>query len=256
MLNDFTQNFQDIMSKERAKKKLFELFMERGELDKYTSQFQQLAKLAGYYEQMGMICNCYFQGLPKGLQEAMIAFEPIKHYQRLENWIKGAIHQHSKYLTFQAYFGGKKNFSPKYPNQCPTKQQWQQGFAKNPNAMGLTPGHTRARAALTNNKRATLWQEGKCFKCQKKGHMSRDCPDRASQARSGKVKEETTQETKEESTEIKQVTAEQLVNLVWNMSPEEKDKVIQDVFMKDFWNTLTQQPGEELSVCSNVTLCI
>ena len=156
MLNDFTQNFQDIMSKERAKKKLFELFMERGELDKYTSQFQQLAKLAGYYEQMGMICNCYFQGLPKGLQEAMIAFEPIKHYQRLENWIKGAIHQHSKYLTFQAYFGGKKNFSPKYPNQCPTKQQWQQGFAKNPNAMGLTPGHTRARAALTNNKRATL----------------------------------------------------------------------------------------------------
>ena len=28
--------------------------------------------------------------------------------------------------------------------------------------------------------------------------------------------------------------AEQLVNLVWNMSLEEKDKVIQDVFMKDF----------------------
>ena len=32
--------------------------------------------------------------------------------------------------------------------------------------------------------------------------MSRDCPDRASQARSGKVKEETTQETKEESAEL------------------------------------------------------
>ena len=203
MINDFAKNFEDIMSKERAKKKLFELCMERGELDEYTAQFQQLAELAGYYEQMGMICNRYFQGLPKGLQESMIAFEPVKHYQNLDDWIEGAICQHSKYLTFQAYFGGEKGFSPKYPNnQHPMKQQWQQGFAKNPNAMDLTPGCTRARAALTDDERATLQQEGKCFKCCKKGHMSQDCPDWASQARSGKVKEETTQETKEESAEL------------------------------------------------------
>ena len=64
--------------------------------------------------------------------------------------------------------------------------------------------------------------------------MSQDCPDCASQARSGKVKEETTQGTKEESAEIKQVMVEQLVSLVRNMSPEEKDKVIQDIFIKDF----------------------
>ena len=32
MINDFAQNFQDIMSKEQAKKQLFELQMERGEL--------------------------------------------------------------------------------------------------------------------------------------------------------------------------------------------------------------------------------
>ena len=62
--------------------------------------------------------------------------------------------------------------------------------------------------------------------------MSRDCPDRASQARSGVVKEE--EQTKEEEAHIKTVTAEELVNLVRNMTQEEKDKVIQDVFMKDF----------------------
>ena len=61
MINDFAQNFQDVMSWERAKKKLFKLRMERGELDEYTSQFQQLAELAGYHEQMGMICRRYFQ---------------------------------------------------------------------------------------------------------------------------------------------------------------------------------------------------
>ena len=56
MINNFAQNFQDVMSWERAEKKLFELRMERGELDKYMSQFQQLAELTGYYEQTGMIC--------------------------------------------------------------------------------------------------------------------------------------------------------------------------------------------------------
>ena len=91
--------------------------MEKGELDEYTSQFQQLAKLAGYYEQTGMICHRYVQGLPKGLQESMIAFEPTCHYQNLDDWIEGAIHQHSKYLTYQSYFGGQKNFNPKGPNQ-------------------------------------------------------------------------------------------------------------------------------------------
>ena len=94
------------MSREKAEKKLFELRMEGGELDEYTSQFQQLAKLAGYSEQTGMICRRYFQGLPQGLQESMIAFEPMWHYQTLEDWIEGAIRQHSKYLTYQSYFGG------------------------------------------------------------------------------------------------------------------------------------------------------
>ena len=120
MINDFAQNFQDVMSQERAEKKLFELKMERGELDEYTAQFQQLAELAGYHEETGMICRKYFQGLPQGLQESMLAFEPTHHYQTLEDWIEGTIRQHSKYLTYQAYFGGQKKFNPRNPNQCPT----------------------------------------------------------------------------------------------------------------------------------------
>ena len=65
--------------------------------------------------------------------------------------------------------------------------------------------------------------------------MSRDCPDRASQVRSGATQQEPAkEEPKEEDAQIKQVTAEELVNLVRNMTQEEKDKVIQDVFMKDF----------------------
>ena len=100
--------------------------------------------------------------------------------------------------------------------------------------MDLTPGRTHAQAVLTNNERTTLRQEGRCFKCCKKGHMSQDCPDRASQAWSGTTKEEPKEEVKEEDVQIKQVMAEELVHLVCNMNQEEKDKVIQDIFMKDF----------------------
>ena len=46
--------------------------------------------------------------------------------------------------------------------------------------------------------------------------------------------EEPQEESTGEDAQIKQVTAEELVHLVRNMSQEEKDKVIQDVFMKDF----------------------
>ena len=64
--------------------------------------------------------------------------------------------------------------------------------------------------------------------------MSRDCLDRASQTQSVTTKEDPKEEVEEEDVQIKQVMAEELVHLVQNMSQEEKDKVIQDVFMKDF----------------------
>jgi hypothetical protein len=55
-------------------------------------------------------------------------------------------------------------------------KQWQQRFAKDPNAMDLAPGHTRARAALTDDEMAKLHQEGKCFKCKRQGHIGHNCP--------------------------------------------------------------------------------
>ena len=64
--------------------------------------------------------------------------------------------------------------------------------------------------------------------------MSWDCPDRASQARSSQTEESVEPEKETKELSIKQITAEQLVDLVQNMDQAKKDKVIQDVFMKDF----------------------
>ena len=38
------------------------------------------------------------------------------------------------------------------------------------------------RVALTDAEKAKLQSEGRCFRCKKQGHISRNCPDRPAQA--------------------------------------------------------------------------
>ena len=97
--------------------------------------------------------------------------------------------------------------------------------------MDLTPGRTRARAALTEEEQVTLRKEGRCFHCKKQGHIGRNCPLKAggSKARSG----ETTEDTNQTHSSIKWLTADELINIVQGMDEGEKDKIIQEVFMKE-----------------------
>jgi hypothetical protein len=158
-----------------------------------------------------------------------------------------AIRYHRKFLQVQAFFN-KTGKSRK-----PTRQQWQQRFAKDPNAMDLTPGCTRARAALTDDEMNKLRQEGKCFKCKRQGHIGRNCPNQNSQicaTNSGGPQTHPipTTNTSTASSGIsipltsikKAIMAQELVDLVRDMDQGEKDKVIQDIFMQeDFTAALT-----------------
>jgi hypothetical protein len=87
-----------------------------------------------------------------------------------------AIRYHRKFLQYQTFFE-RPSKNPKKP----TQQQWQQHFAKDNNAMDTTPGHIRARAALSEDEMAQLHQEGKCFKCRCQGHIGHNCPNQNSQ---------------------------------------------------------------------------
>ena len=178
MINDFAQMFQDIMSKERADAELNTLKMEKGELDEYTSRFRHLARMAMYQETDRKLCKDYFRGLPVGLQKTMVQMEPMDQYQELNDWVEGAIRHHRKFLQFQAYFGNPNSSSKNNPPRRPSKQQWQQGFARDPNAMDTSAGRTCAWAALTKDERNRLMKEGWCFNCKNTGHRSRECPDK------------------------------------------------------------------------------
>jgi hypothetical protein len=62
-----------------------------------------------------------------------------------------AIRYHRKFLQYQTFFE-----RPLKNPKKPTQQQWQQCFAKDNNAMDTTPGHIRARAALSEDEMAQL----------------------------------------------------------------------------------------------------
>jgi hypothetical protein len=153
-----------------------------------------------------------------------------------------AIRYHHKFLQIQAFFNKSRK------GRKPTKQQWQQQFAKDPNAMDLTPGRTRVRAALTDDEMNKLRQEGKCFKCKCQGHIGHNCPNQNSQIRAtntNNASSGTSQTPGPSATNTstassgasaptirKAITAQELVDLVRDMNQGEKDKVIQDIFMQ------------------------
>jgi hypothetical protein len=245
VIDEFANTFQDIMSHERAENELNHLRMEGGNLDIYSAEFKRLARLAEYNLEERLVGRKYFDGLPEGLRRAIVKDENMGLLISVADYEDAAIRYHRKFLQVQAFFdkSGK--------NKKPTRQQWQQRFVKDPNAMDLTPGRTRARAALTDDEMNKLRQEGKCFKCKRQGHIRRNCPNQNSQIRAtnsgGPQIHPATNTSTASSGAItspisirKAITAQELVDLVRDMDQGEKDKVIQDIFMQeDFAAALT-----------------
>jgi hypothetical protein len=245
VIDEFANTFQDIMSHERAENELNHLRMEGGNLDIYSAEFKRLARLAEYNLEERLVGRKYFDGLPEGLRRAIVKDENMGLLISVADYEDAAIRYHRKFLQVQAFFD-KSGKSKK-----PTRQQWQQRFVKDPNAMDLTPGRTRARAALTDDEMTKLRQEGKCFKCKRQGHIGRNCPNQNSQIRAtsgGGTQTHLATNTSIASSGVtipstsirKAITAQELVDLVRDMDQGEKDKVIQDIFMQeDFAAALT-----------------
>jgi hypothetical protein len=247
VMSKFAITFQDIMSHERAENELNHLRMEGGNLDVYSAEFKRLARLAEYNLGERLVGRKYFNGLPEGLRQTIVKDENMGLLISVADYKDAAIRYHCKFLQVQAFFD-KSGKSKK-----PTHQQWQQRFAKDPNAMDLTPGHTRARAALTDDEMNKLRQEGKCFKCKRQGHIGRNCPNQNSQIRAANSNGPQTHPIPATNTSTassgvsvpltsirKAITAQELVDLVRDMDQGEKDKVIQDIFMQeDFAAALT-----------------
>jgi hypothetical protein len=156
--------------------------------------------------------------------------------------VRAAQKYQQKYLLVQANLGNRRSKDPAKGQKSCSKEQWQQTLwlkTKDPNAMEID--RVRARQ-ITTDERTELMKAGKCFTCRKQGHLSRDCPQHSSHPRTNarastsQVKiedddeEEDTPKTKARVSKTR-YSADEIIEIMRNTEDDDKDEVIQKVFM-------------------------
>jgi hypothetical protein len=147
--------------------KVVTLRMERDDLDNYIAKFSNLANKAGYGLNDEATLALFERGLPAPLLSNAVKFH---HPNTWDEWVNAVRVQHQEYFHLKSILGGSER------RMGGTRDQWRNALkhAKDPNAMDI--GRTRARATLTDADKAKLQKEGRCFRCQQQGHISRNCP--------------------------------------------------------------------------------
>jgi hypothetical protein len=230
----FRSAFTDTMSVQRVKPEFHLVSMKRGDLDGYISKFERLARLAGYDLNSSLVLDRFGTELKPSLYTAIIdrSDEPVTW----TDWVRAAQKYQQKHLLVQANLDDGRTKDPVKGQKNRSKVQWQQALQpkpKNPDAMEID--RVKVRQITTNG------NSGECFACHKQGHLSRNCPQRSprphtnAHASTSRVKVEDDKE-EEEVPKATGHSADEIIKIMKNADDDDKDKVIQKVFMTpEFW---------------------
>ena len=114
------------------------------------------------------------------------------------------------------------------PNAMDTRADRSRSYPRNKGSKG--------RASSTKEDPETQRREGRCFTCNKQGHLSRNCPDKAAKTSDkGKVKARTAETEPEDEAEpsISEGKAETFIRLARSMKEEEKIDFLMRVIEAD-----------------------
>jgi hypothetical protein len=199
VFDSFNRQFANVMEQEDAQAALAKgLQLERGDLDKLITEFEQLVRHAGYDINQDLVLRIFTSALPNTMYEYILRTLPQP--ATYEQWRSAAIDQQRVYVHMKNRadrFKTKK--LPPITTWRPFGNQWRTPPG-NPNAMDTSPGRTRARVAEAEDflpggnryeqrvggsreggyPRGPVQKDGQrkvltCFFCGKPGHFARDC---------------------------------------------------------------------------------
>jgi hypothetical protein len=200
VFDSFNRQFANVMEQEDAQAALAKgLQLEKGDLDKLITEFEQLVCHAGYNINQDLVLRIFTSALPNTMYEYILRNLPQP--TTYEQWRTAAIDQQRVYVHMR---NRADHFRTK-PKPTPTNtwklfnSQWRNP-QRDPNTMDTSPGRTCAQVAEAEDflpggnryeqrvggsreggyPRGPVQKDGQrkvltCFFCGKPGHFARDC---------------------------------------------------------------------------------
>jgi hypothetical protein len=199
VFNSFNRQFANVMEQEDAQVALAKgLQLDKGDLDKLITEFEQLVRHAGYDINQDLVLRIFTSALPNTMYEYILRTLPQP--TTYKQWRSAAIDQQRVYVHMRNRadcFKTKK--LPPTTTWRLFNSQWQNP-QRDPNAMDTSPGRTHAQVAEAEDflpggnryeqrvggsreggyPRGPVQRDGQrkvltCFFCGKPGHFARDC---------------------------------------------------------------------------------
>jgi hypothetical protein len=200
VFDSFNRQFANVMEQEDAQVALAKgLQLEKGDLDKLITEFEQLVRHAGYDINQDLVLRIFTSALPNTMYEYILhnLLQPATY----EQWRTAAIDQQRVYVHMRNRADRFRTKPKPTPTNTwkPFNSQWRNP-QWDPNAMDTSPGRTRTCVAKAEDflpggnrykqrvggsqeggyPRGPVQKDGQrkvltCFFCGKPGHFARDC---------------------------------------------------------------------------------
>jgi hypothetical protein len=135
-------------------------------IEEHVSKFKMAVTKSGLDADSSAVVDYFRQSLSIPLQKRIMTLENPP--TTLEDWCKWAMKMDNNYKRMQRAIGRTKGQTDNTKKKEDGGRRWV--FPrKDPNTMDVD--------AITTERRNEMMKKGLCFKCEKPGHISRDCPD-------------------------------------------------------------------------------